>query len=71
VRGPTDLAIATARSVLSRPITTPNRFSAGLTFTVAGYAHPITVYEPAITVTEPVAPTRRKKGMAHQEPPDE
>jgi hypothetical protein len=37
-----------------------------VTFTVAGYAHPITVYEPVITVTEPVTPTRRKKGAAFQ-----
>ncbi len=35
-----------------------------VTFTVAGYAHPITIYEPVITVTEPVTPTRRKKGAA-------
>ncbi len=41
-----------------------------VTFTIPGYAHPLTMYEPTIEVTDPIAPTRRKKGAAHQGPPE-
>lgn len=41
-----------------------------VTFNIAGYAHPVTMYEPAIEITQPAAPGRRKKGAAHQRPPE-
>jgi hypothetical protein len=40
-----------------------------VTFTIQGYPHPITMHDPPITVTEPISPTRRKKGAEHQGPP--
>jgi hypothetical protein len=41
-----------------------------VTFSMRGYATPVTLYKPDIDVTEPVTPTRRKKGAQHQEPPE-
>ena len=41
-----------------------------VTFTIPGYPHALTMFNPSIEVTEAVTPTRRKKGAQFQEPPE-